>query len=201
MHMENNTPQNESSIHDLLEQSTEQKPQSTVTSKMWNFGDVEEAKEITQGEETAGGTSTGDDPEEKPAGKITEKAKRASARTAVGMLNLIQKSVFTPIISYKYKKKFTEEEINQIETKNLVDANKDHLHDDDLLLKNKWDRLMRKCSKKMDAIELQETEQKDLEEAFFVYFDYKEKTLPPEWFIGAAVINAFGKRLVDVITD
>lgn len=193
------TPENnnEPSIHDVLEEQTEIKAPSQEQPKIWDFTDAEVVEEAEEEKTTQPDT---EDKKQKP-GKITDKAKQASARTAVGMLNLLQKGIFTPIISYKYKKKFTDEEITRLDEGQLIDKKKDELQPEDLALRNKWDRLMKKCERKLEEIPLDETEKKDLEEAFFAYFDYKEKTLPPEWFVAFACINAIGKRAVDVFTE
>lgn len=190
-------------LHNVLAEETETKTAGTTESKIWNFDNVEEAEEINgeDNQEKHKEKTTTTKETEKPAGKITEKAKRSSARVAVGMLDMLQKSVFTPIISHKYKKKFTEDEINALDQKNIIDKDPAQLAGEDLLLRNKWDRLMSKCQKKIEAIPMDETEKTDCEEAFYTYFDFKEKTLPPEWFVGFAILNSIGKRVVDVVTE
>lgn len=190
-------------LHSVLEEETENKTPGNTTSTMWNFDNVEEAKEVAEDQaENINREDPDKKAEPKPGDKkITDKAKHASARVATGMLDMLQKSIFTPIISHKYKKKFTEDEINALDEKNLIDREKNELAGDDLLLRNKWDRLMGKCMKKIDDVPLTDPEKDDLNEAFYTYFDFKEKTLPPEWFVGFALINTIGKRLVDVVTD
>lgn len=199
--MENNTQPTEDNLHDLLNQATETKePSKTVSSHTWNIEDAE-VIENTPAQQTNTETEEIKPVDNLAEKKVTDKAKRASARTAVNMLDLLQKSLFTPVLSIKYKKKFTHEEITKLEDKNLVDAKKDDLHDEDLLLRNKWDRLMKRCAKKIDEIPLTDEEKKDMEEAFYAYFDLKETTLSPTWFIGINVVNAMGKRAIDVFTE
>lgn len=172
----------------------------------WNFDlDVKEmAAEAEKKETDPAATDKDPDPkaepkaEAKPA-KITDAAKRSSARTAVNMLDLTQKGLFTPLITRKYKKKFTPEEQERIlvnETKKKKD-----LSEEDQLLGAKFEKMMLRMNKKLDAVPLEETEKQDLEEAFYSYFDFKEKTLPPEWFVGLAITNSIGKRAIDLLTD
>ena len=198
--------ENKTSLHDALNEATEYKePIAQNKSFEWNFDEAVIEEEIKTDTNQASSQEPTEQktppPPAPPEKKVTDKAKRASARTAVNMIDFVQKGLFTPILSYKYKRKFTEEEINTLENKNLVDAKKDDLADEDLQLRNKWDRLMKRCNKKLDAVEFTDEEKTDLEEAFFAYFDFKEKTLSPEWFVGLALVNTIGKRAIDTFTD
>lgn len=184
--------------------ATQHKAPAEKKEAEWNFDlDIEEMKAEAEKkepppEEKDPGTKAELKPDPKPV-KITEGAKRSSARTAVSMLDLTQKGLFTPLIIRKYKKKFTPEEqerVLQNETKKKKD-----LTEEDQLLGSKFEKLMAKMNKKLDAVPLDETEKKDLEEAFYSYFDFKEKTLPPEWFVGLAITNSIGKRAIDLFTD
>ena len=132
-------------------------------------------------------------------GPITEKAKWSSARTAVGMLDLTQKGIFTPLHTWKFNKKFSSEEKEKI--LDIEDKEAALLDDKEKALKRKWDRLLKKYEKKKEQIPLNEQERKDLESAFYNYFDYKQKELSPEWFIGMAIVNSIGSRTIDLITD
>lgn len=137
----------------------------------------------------------------KPAGNITEKAKRSSAAVAVGMLDMTMQSILTPIHGWKFKRKFKKDEVTKIE-EYIDDSTLDQLEkEEDKQLKRKWDRLFNKYEKKKNAIPLEGKEKQDLENAFFEYFNFKETTLPPEWFVGMAIVNAVGKRAIDLITD
>lgn len=184
-------------LHSVLEQPTENKTPGTTQSTKWNF-DEDPTNTSEDGKE---GSTDKKDGADKPSGKITDKAKRASARTATGMLDMLQKSICLPILSYKYKKKFTPEEITALDEKNLIDKGKEELSGDDLQLRNKWDRLMSKYEKKAAAVPLTEPEEEDLNEAFYSYFDFTETTLSPGWFVGFAVAKTLGKRVVDIVTE
>lgn len=199
----NNNP--EENLHDLLNQATEVKaPTKNVSSHTWTIDDaeiIEETNTASNNPEQNNTDETTDPVKNPPEKKITDKAKRASARTVVNSIDLLQKSIFTPILSYKYNKKFTPEEINRLDDKNLVDLKKDELEGEDLMLRNKWDRLMKKYNKKVDEIPFTDPEKADMEEAFYCYFDYKETTVSPMFFVGMNVVNNIGKRAIDILTE
>ncbi|MBA2610544.1 MAG: hypothetical protein H0U95_01140 [Bacteroidetes bacterium] len=200
-----NIPEAEISLETELTQPTETKSPSNEGAKSWSFDeDTEEttstdpAKTETKTDTADQAKTTGPADQKKAESKITDKAKHASARTAVNMINLFQKGLFPPILNYKFQKKFTDAEKTKI--LDVQDKDKKDLEGEDLQLRNKFDRLMKSHNKKIDAVPFTETEEQDMETAFFAYFDYKEKTLPPEWFIGMTIANTLGKRFIDVFT-
>jgi hypothetical protein len=132
--------------------------------------------------------------------KLTQKAKEDSARTAVGVLDLTQKIILTPIVTYKFKKKFTAAEVDRLDT-GIDDANKDTLDDEDLRIRNKWDKLFKKYDKAKEAIPFTDPEKSELEGHFTTYMDIKEKELPPELLLYMSIANVLGRRIVDVIFD
>lgn len=148
-------------------------------------------KEETKGEEESATI---------PSKKLSKDVKEASARTAVGMLDFSQKLIFVPLLSWKFKKRFTPEEVKRLDA-GVEDAKKEDLNDEDYKLRSKWDRLLKKHLKKIEAVPLEETEKADLEKAFYMYMDVKNKELPPEYFLGLTIITSIGKRAIDVITD
>ncbi len=164
----------------------------------WNFkDDFETVPETTTANTTTTTAQNGTvAPEQK---RLTQAMKQASARTAVGMLDFSQKLILKPIVNYKFKKKFTAVEINRID---VVDgANKATLSDEDLKIRNKWDKLMKKRDKTIEGIPLTEVEEKDLEKIFYNYFDVKEKELDPGYLVAFGIINTLGKRAIDIFID
>lgn len=131
--------------------------------------------------------------------KVTDAAKWASARTAVGMLDLTQKGIFTPLINWKYSKKFKKEEYDKLD--NLIDLPAEKVPEEDKPLLKRFERVMAKREKKINAVPMGKEEQEDMEKAFYAYFDFKEKTLSPEWFVGMAIVNSIGKRTIDLVTE
>jgi hypothetical protein len=138
-------------------------------------------------------------PTDKEATEISNKAKHASARIAVGMLDLTQKSIFIPLLNRKYKKKFNDKEIERLEE--IADANKSTLDETDMRIRTKFDRLMKKRDKKIDAVELEDQERKDLESAFYTYMDVTGNNVPPEYLLMIGIMNTVGKRGIDLFMD
>ena len=193
----------ELSLHNSLEEETEFKKAGIKDSAFeWDFDNEEEESEGEEEEEQQTEvTNAGTSQPKKKNSPITEGAKRESAKTATAMLDLLQKSIFTPIISIKYSKKFTAEEIDNIEKNNLLDRDIETLEPNDKMLANKFTRLMAKCQSKLDDIPMKLDEAKSLEETFYTYFDVKQKAMPIEWLLYVALANSIGKRAIDVFTD
>lgn len=132
--------------------------------------------------------------------KISKEAKHASARIAVAMLNITQGAIFKPLLNRKFKKKFTAPEAEKLDT--LADIPKTSITDDkDLALRNKFDKLLKRHNKKIDGVDLEEQEEKDLASAFYTYMDVTGKSLPPEYLLMIALLNTVGKRSIDLFTD
>lgn len=150
-------------------------------------------------------TETTDTEETKPTPerpkKLDKEVKEASARTMVQMVDFTQKLIFTPIVNYKAKKKFTDAEVTRLDESNIEDADKESLKDDDLALRNKWDRVMKRRDKKLKEIPFTDPEIKDLTTACYNYMDVKQKELPPEYFLALTIATIVGKRAIDVVFD
>lgn len=192
------TGQKEQTLEERLALATEKKPEPERVNVDTSFFGSDEPAAATQP-----GT---DGPKEPPkdvakASEITEKAKRASASVAVGMLDMTFQTILTPLHGWKFKRKFKADEVKKLD-EYVADSTLEELQEDeDKKLKRKWDRLLKSYEKKKGAIPLDEKEKRDLESAFYQYFNFKEKTLPPEWFVYMAVINSVGKRTIDLIVD
>jgi hypothetical protein len=180
-----------------MQQITERKEPSKTTSASSSFNwDEDDFEAQPQPKKTATPEKKA---EEEPA-KVTDKAKKASARTLVGMMDFTQKTILTPILNAKFKKKFSPEEVDRLD--NVIDADPEKLFDDrDKSLKSKWDRLAAKLEKKKASIPFTDTEKSDMESFAYDYFDAKETSLGPEWGIAFSFINIVGKRVIDVVFD
>lgn len=208
---------NESKNNDLLQQlaaETETKTPGTGNNVIEsNFWDKKEDQETIENKETTNTTTaantdttqnetkqtTEETKTERPK-KLDKEIKEASARTMVGMIDFTQKAIFIPAINYKFKKKFNDDEINRLDA-GAEDADKNTLEGEDLAVRNKWDRLMKKRDKKIDAVPFTEPETKDITLACFNYMDVKEKELPPELFLYLTIGTILGKRAIDVFFD
>lgn len=141
--------------------------------------------------------------EAKPT-QLTEKVKSGSAKTAAGMIDFSNRMLLTPIVNFKLKKKlekgFTDAQLNLIESK-LMEADEKSLEAEELRIKRRFDSILTKHQKKVDGLSMSDTEKKELEDAFYNYFDYTQKSLSPGWYIAMAIINSTGSRIVDAFTD
>jgi len=221
--MENNTTETKTpSLYDRIKVATAQKEPGTVTtptlktepekkpaqpapikksSQAWNSADdFEEPKKETNSEPATGNiTQDKTTPAPKEAPKVTHAMKMASARTAVGMLDLTQKMILRPVVNHKFKKRFTNDEIKRIP--DVEEKNKATLSNEDLELRNKLDKWLKKRDQQMKVIPLTPTEEEDLTKLFYNYFDATEQTLPPSYGLAFGVINSLGKRAVDIFID
>jgi hypothetical protein len=213
MEPKNDNPSGEDLLTTLAQVTEDKNPgngNNIISSDFWDQKDPEETttekskktEEKNNPEKTKNPAVTEDPAENKPERpkKLDREVKEASARTLVGMMNFTQKLIFTPIINYKFKKKFSDEEIEKLDA-GVEDKNKDELDGEDLALRNKWDRLMRKRDKKIQGIPFDEGEEKDLHTACFNYMDIKEKELPPEYFLALTAATIIGKRAIDAFFD
>lgn len=191
------------SLEERLSIATERKPEPEkikVDTSFFGSDDdvIEESNTSTEVQPT--NADNKDKQDTKPTAPITEKAKRSSASVAVGMLDMTFQTILTPVHGWKFKRKFKADEVKKLDDY-VADSSLEELGEDDKKLKRKWDRLLKNYEKKKDAIPLDNKEKQDLENAFYQYFSFKEKTLPPEWFVYMAVINSVGKRTIDLIID
>lgn len=144
-----------------------------------------------------------EDPDEEKTtgkkGKLTHDLKNSAANTAVGMTQLTIRMILTPIINYKFKKKFTDDEIEKID--DIVDKEDAALDEKEMVIKKKWNRLMKKRDAKIKGIEFDPQKEADLHKAFYNYFEVTESTMSPGWYLAFAMINVIGGSIVDVLTD
>lgn len=170
----------------------EPKTEPTAKVSPWNSDDdFEKPKPKTTT------TPSSNNTEEQP--QVTEKSKRASARAVTGMYDMTQKGVFIPLINRKYKKKFSDEEVERLDQ--VADANKALLQPEDFKLRSKWDNLMAKRDVKVKAVPLNKEEKQDMESMLYDYFDATNTVISPAWGLVFAFVNITGKRVIDVVTD
>lgn len=196
---DNNAP----NLLDAVSEATEYKnPGSTDKSFEWKFDEDGNGKETEV--EDPPGEETGQSEKEKTGDKkkpLTHAVKDESAEAATGMLDLLQTAICTPLVSYKYKEKFSDAEIDRLDTSNIIDAKLESLKDDDLTLRNKWDRLMTKCERKLEKIPLKANARANVKNAFYKYFEVKQTSMPIEWYIGFTIADSLISRVIDVMTD
>lgn len=214
------TPNNDDLINRLNTATETKTPTANTTSKSWSFTlDENETKaetttnpetkaetevktsdfETTQAPPASSTTSTTPPASTEP--KLSKDFKIASARITVSALDMTQRMIFTPLINRKYSKKFTEQESKILDETNIIDEEKSLLNAQDLPLRNKFDRIMKKRDKKIKDIPFEDLESQDLEKMFYQYMDAKNTTLPPEIMLVIGIANVLGKRAIDLFTE
>lgn len=202
------------SLEERLARATEKKsePKSTIeetTEPNQNFfGSDDDFEPEPEAEEKPVPPKKDKEPEakdEKPETEnrkpLTEEVKRTSARTAVSMFDMTQQMIFTPLLNRKFKRKFSETDINKLDD-GLADADLNSLEDEEeKALKRKWDRLLKKHNKKMDDVPMGDREKKDMENAWYEYFTLTQKSISPGYLIAMTIANSLGRRAVDLFTD
>jgi hypothetical protein len=166
---------------------------------------IKETKTPPPGSATAKTETTDENKTAEAQPKLTEAIKNASASTAVGALNVMLTGCFIPAQNFKLKKKFkksfTPAQQKTLDEK-LADADlEDITEKEEKLLKKRFDSIIKKYQKKVEAVPMNESEKKDFHEACKNYMDLTGKSLPPGLFLGMSLTQIVGNRVIDTLTD
>jgi hypothetical protein len=132
--------------------------------------------------------------------KLTDRVKRGSAITVAGMMQVTIKMIAIPLINHNYKKKFLPNEINELDR--VAEARiKDLVADEDLILRQKFEKLMNKRDRKMGKVTFTKERKDELIESMYNYFDYTQTSLTPVWYCVFAMINCVGGTVIDIIQE
>ena len=158
------------------------------------------------------------DPEEKPiakdleekkeektvAKKITEAARASSASAVVGGVNLLSRMIFTPIETYKFKKKlkktFSADDLILID-KELAQNEKNEIKEKQKKLQDKAESFLQKFEKRVKEIEFSDAETDEFTKALKAYSDLTGKDLPPGFWLSLSIFGIIGKRAIDAAFD
>lgn len=199
-----------SDLHAALAQSTESKAPGTSAGPAWTFDETEgefqaqtaETQNNQSGSNASDNFLKGDD---RPASerlakpRVPDEVKRASAETATAALDSLLGMVCVPLIDRKIRKRFTEEEMDKGAA--LEDRKDEELSDEDLRIKNKWNRLMKLRDHKIKNVDLSAKETKNCETAFYNYFKIKDIAMPPEWLLYISLGSIVIDRVIEAVTD
>lgn len=185
------------SLHEKISQATATKAPSATANDIW-FEEVEEIKDEQAGTDKK---EPAPEPAPEPATEtkagavvIPDKLKRQSAETATIMWTQLVEAACAFRINAKFKRRFTEDEVNRLFDKNLEDQKLEDITDaNDKILATKWKRLLKERDRKILAIEFGEKEIKRTEESFYHVFQSRNITMPPEW----ALIANLGFQIID----
>lgn len=134
-----------------------------------------------------------------------ERARASAAITVMGIDNL-QRLIFTVLENLRFKNKFKEHEIRQIDKKNLVDYVKasDLPHDmpsEDRQLWSKWNSLYKRHEIKLGKIPMEEKETHNMEQMLTAMQEYNQKLLSPGWGVSISIANLLARRAMDIYME
>lgn len=200
------------SLADRLKAATEKKDPGTSArvSSFWEQSDddfetaetgkTETDKPKNSAENTGKSeTATTISQENQPEKQYSKEMGQASARVFTKMVDMGQTMIFRPILNYKFKKKFTQEERDRL--KELEFISEEQYTESDKKLLTKYEKLAAKHEKKDSEIPLNKEEEKDLQDFTAMYCDIKKKELPPEWGIAISLMVIICRRTTDVFFD
>lgn len=133
--------------------------------------------------------------------KLTHDEKQGSADTNVGMCQLTVSIIATPIIQLIFKSKFSNKEIQLMDSKNILDRPLDEIsEDDEKILKRKFDRLVAGRDKKLGKVTFDPKKEAELHKAFYNYAQVTGKVADPKIYLTFAIINTIASTVVDIVS-
>lgn len=176
--------------------ATEEKKASPVKNKFWGDDDFESPRPAAPEKAPAP-----EAPKSGPLGgrSVTDAGLRLSASNAVGMLDFTQKTLLTPLLLWKFKRKMGK--LGDPEYLELLQDKNTGLTEEESRKKAAMDRLFSKYEKAKGDLPLKPQEKEELEDNFYNYFKYKQTELPPSIGLWFGIANTFGKRVIDVAFD
>lgn len=201
--MDQNNTEAGLSLHEQLAKAVEHKSSETVLKSPWKF-DAEDDLPLPnvnpEGEEPS---STTDKPQPDQAArpKISEEIKKTSAETSTMLFDSVLKIAGGIIVSAKFKKRFNSEEMKTILEKDLEDKSLDEVDAQDLLLKKKFDRLLKQRDRKNNAIALDDDEHATVYDAFYQYYKVKDISMPPEALLYFTLGSILASRTLEIAFD
>ena len=194
------------SLHEQLAQAVEHKSADNVLQSPWKFNDEDDAP--IPGMDSDG---SNDHPEgEKPktsappsqsSPKISDEIKKASAETSTMLFDSILKITGGIVVNNKFKKRFSSDEMRTILEKDLEDKDIEDVDSQDLVLKKKFDRLLKQRDKKNKAIPLDDDEYKNVMDAFYQYYKVKDMSMPPEALLYFTLGSVLASRTLEITLD
>lgn len=139
---------------------------------------------------------------EQPTQEVKRKVSpRASASTAVAMVDTTQRIIFEPIINHKYKKRFQQQGFDSDEFLAIESKDPSKRNSQEQIMMTKFEKLWAKMEKKRGEVPFSKEEREDMTEILETYFRETGQELPPSLMIACAFIGALGKRTTAVIFD
>ena len=169
-------------LTDVLSQSTEFKPETYVEEK------VEEVIEQTT-------------PLKPESSNQTNKSPEASADAIVDMLNLVNKSVFVPLMTYKAKKKLPKHIIKIMEDAVLKEFTGETLTDAEKKAIKAFNMLNKKIETIKKEVPFSKDEQADLKPATLAIVNQFGWEITGAVWFGVKVFEMYSKRVIDAFVE
>ncbi len=188
-------------LHSMLDNITTQKKtpseinnfQSQNNSPFWDQFGKEDKKESQESEQAQVEQAPAKNPDFK------KEDARASANMLIKGIDGFQTLMFSLIIESKYKKKFTEEEIERVYPLTFLDK-KDIKDPKDIAIFNKYEVMMKRRDKKLGKIPFDEKLENDFAILFTDYQVSQQKVFSPVISLIVGCMGLLGKRIYDTFS-
>lgn len=175
-------------------------PANKTASALWDASedDFEPVKQVANPVKSEKQTS---ETEKQTAPKpLGDQDFRFSAENTTDGIELVVEGICTFVVNKQFRNKFKDEEIHKIHDK-LADADPKTLPPEELSLKQKWDRLLKKKDQKLSEIPFTPDEKERSNDAWFKYYKQTQTQMGPGFNLALAMGSIIGSRVIDVCTD
>lgn len=131
----------------------------------------------------------------------TKREMKIAAETCVAAMDMGQKMIFAPLMSWRFKK-VAEKKLgkeNYLRALELSDGDEAPVDEREERLKKKFNKNLKQLETKLADIPFSEDEEERLSFAFEKYFEAKQQAVAPEILLYIAIASTLGKRGVDVL--
>jgi hypothetical protein len=131
----------------------------------------------------------------------TKKEMKIAAETCVAAIDMGQKMIFAPLMSWRFKK-IAEKKLGKegyLRAMELSDGEDSPVDEREERLKKKFNKNLKQLENKLAEIPFSEDEEERLNFAFEKYFEVKQQAVAPEILLYIAIASTLGKRTVDVL--
>lgn len=194
-------------LFEQLEEATEIKEVDNQTkSFLWSSNEGEEVNPlidngpINSDSKTQTTTTNGTKPKDKPLTNEEKlKNQKASAETLTATIDIVFDLLGNIVLNYKFKKAFNTDDLER--AKEIQDELIENLNPEDLVLRNKFDRLNKKRLDKLDELPFDAPSTERLNRIFLNYFAITGKEISPEIMLYLGLGVAVLEKAETIFTD
>lgn len=196
-------PEKTKTLLEQLEEATEIKPEADNNkSYIWSGGDDKQENPFlndTTNTQTNSTSTNQKQPEKKLNNEEKLKNQKASAETLTATIDIVFDLLGNIVLNYKFKKNFNFDELEK--AKDIQDDLIESLSGEDLVLRNKYDRLNKKRLDKIDELPFDATSTERLNRIFLNYFAITGKEISPEIMLYLGLGVAILEKAETIFTD